>query len=107
MLALMTVQRAAPARQPSLREHNLALVLREVADRGPASRARIAAATGLTKGTVSSLVESLLEATLLAEVGPDAVPDAARVGRPGSALTLARGGPLGVGVEINVDYLAA
>jgi predicted NBD/HSP70 family sugar kinase len=94
--------RTAPARQPSLREHNLALVLGAVADAGPASRARIAAATGLTKATVSTLVDSLVQAGLLRELGPHA---ASGVGRPGSALALADR-PAGIGLEINVDYLA-
>lgn len=96
-------QARQPARQPALREHNLALVLGQVADAGRASRARIAASTGLTKASVSSLVETLLEAHLVAEVGWDA----ARVGRPGAALALAPDGALGVGVEVNVDYVAA
>src|SRR5664279_4715340 len=94
--------RITPARQPSLREHNLGMVLREVAARGELSRARIAAATGLTKATVSTLVDALLAAGLLRELGPDA---AVGVGRPGSSLALATG-PVGVGLEINVDYLA-
>src|SRR5664279_5349278 len=98
----MSDPRISPARQPSLREHNLALVLREVAARGELSRARIAAATGLTKATVSTLVDALAAAGLLHELGPDA---AVGVGRPGSSLALA-GGPVGVGLEINVDYLA-
>jgi predicted NBD/HSP70 family sugar kinase len=98
----MSRSRPAPARQPSLREHNLALVLREVATAAPVSRARIAASTGLTKATVSTLVDSLVAAGLVAELGPHA---ATGVGRPGSALALA-GGPVGIGLEINVDYLA-
>src|SRR3954452_12460926 len=99
----MSSQRSAPARQSSLREHNLALVLGEVADGRPVARARIAASTGLTKATVSSLVETLLEARLLAELGRSAT---VAVGRPASALALAPGGPVGIGVEINVDYVA-
>ncbi|MFN0282802.1 MAG: ROK family protein [Kineosporiaceae bacterium] len=98
----MSAPRTSPARQTSLREHNLALVLREVADRGPATRARIAAATGLTKATVSSLVDMLVGARLLDERGLDA----GTVGRPGQSLGLAARGPVGVGIEINVDYLA-
>jgi predicted NBD/HSP70 family sugar kinase len=98
----MSDPRSTPARQPSLRGHNLALVLREVAARGELSRARIAAATGLTKATVSTLVDALAAAGLLRELGPDA---AVGVGRPGSSLALAVG-PVGVGLEINVDYLA-
>ena len=98
----MSTQRTSPARQTSLREHNLALVLGEVADRGPATRARIAAATGLTKATVSSLVDTLVAARLLDERGLD-VP---AVGRPGTSLGLGARGPVGIGLEINVDYLA-
>ena len=41
----------------------------QVADAGRASRARIAASTGLTKASVSSLVETLLEAHLVARGG--------------------------------------
>jgi predicted NBD/HSP70 family sugar kinase len=94
----------APARQVSLREHNLALVLAEVADRAPISRARIAAATGLTKATVSSLVDTLVNAGLVAEL--DREPVVGAVGRPASPLGLAPPGPVGIGLEINVDYLA-
>src|SRR5690242_5585028 len=99
----MPVDASRPARQAALREHNLGLVLGEIADRGPASRARIAAGTGLTKATVSSLVDLLVAAGLVAEA-PAAAPGG--VGRPGRPVTLAAGGPAGVGLEINVDYLA-
>jgi predicted NBD/HSP70 family sugar kinase len=94
----------APARQVSLRERNLALVLAEVADRGPVSRARIAAVTGLTKATVSSLVDALVGGGLVAEL--DRPPASGAVGRPASPLALAPPGPVGIGLEINVDYLA-
>ena len=101
----MSRPRSGPARQPSLREHNLALVLGEVAAAGPASRARIAAATGLTKATVSTLVDTLTVAGLVREADSPVLADtAAKVGRPGTALTLASG-PVGIGLEINVDYL--
>ncbi len=99
----MSAHRDNPARQPSLREHNLALTLAQLADHGPTSRARLAAVTGLTKATVSSLVDSLVAGGLVAELGPSASP---RVGRPGSRVALAESGPVGIGLEINVDYLA-
>jgi predicted NBD/HSP70 family sugar kinase len=111
----MSRRRPSPARQPSLREHNLALVLGEVAASGPASRARIAAATGLTKATVSTLVDTLVAAGLLRESGGASTEmgafgtmparTARQVGRPGTAFSLASG-PMGVGLEISVDYLA-
>jgi len=101
----MVRSRQVPARQPSLREHNLALVLREVAAAGPVSRARIAAATGLTKATVSTLVDTLVAGGLVRELGTHGTTGAVAVGRPGSALALAQA-PVGIGLEINVDYLA-
>ena len=92
-------------RQASLREHNLALVLRHIAAATrPPSRADLAAATGLTRATVSALVEDLIGADLLAEVDPA---PRAGAGRPAQGLVLCAAGPAGLGLEINVDYLAA
>ena len=50
-----------------VRESNLGLVLRQVADQGPRSRATLALELGLNKSTVSSLVGELIEAGLLRE----------------------------------------
>ncbi|GAA3748659.1 ROK family protein [Plantactinospora mayteni] len=92
-------------RQASLREHNLALVLRQIAAAGrPPSRADLATATGLTRATVSALVDDLITGRLLTEVAPTPRSGA---GRPAVGLTLAGHGPAGLGLEINVDYLAA
>lgn len=92
------------ARQGSLREHNLALVLRRIAAAPrPPSRADLAAATGLTRATVGTLVDDLLAGRLLAEVSPAPRTGA---GRPAQGLVLADHGPAGLGLEINVDYLA-
>jgi predicted NBD/HSP70 family sugar kinase len=93
----------SPARQQGLRSHNLALVLQHIAASEPVTRARIAQATSLTKATISSLVDDLVGARLVTELGPEA---RGEVGRPGSALTLNRAGFVGVGLEINVDYIA-
>jgi predicted NBD/HSP70 family sugar kinase len=100
----MLPERRAPARQAQLRGHNLAVVLGWVAASGPSSRARIAAGTGLTKASVSTLVDALLEAGLLDET--PARPSGS-AGRPGHELALAARGPVGLGLEVNVDYLAA
>jgi predicted NBD/HSP70 family sugar kinase len=95
---------AARADQSTVRRANLATVLRHVAAHGPCSRAQVAAATGLTRSTVSSLVAELLELDLLAEAS--STPGAPRgVGRPGLALELS-GVVVGLGLEVNVDYLA-
>ena len=91
------------ARQQSLREHNLSLVLRHVMDAPtPVSRADVATATGLTRATVSALVDRLLNAGMVAELQPVA---AQRAGRPAVPLVPARGTIAAVGMEINVDYL--
>ncbi|MEV4760657.1 ROK family protein [Micromonospora sp. NPDC049559] len=92
-------------RQASLREHNLALVLRHIAGATrPPSRADLATATGLTRATVSALVDDLIGGRLLAEVDPTPRTGA---GRPALGLVLSPAGPAGLGLEINVDYLAA
>jgi predicted NBD/HSP70 family sugar kinase len=109
--------RDAPLRQRSLWQHNLAVVLREVGldaatpplgssqPPGPAvSRARIAEATGLTRATVSALVDDLLRGGLVAEVEPAPRRGA---GRPATGLILSPAGPAGLGLEVNIDYLAA
>ncbi|EGD44447.1 LOW QUALITY PROTEIN: xylose repressor, partial [Nocardioidaceae bacterium Broad-1] len=98
----MTV-RSEPAQHAGMRASNLALVLGEVARTGPVSRARVAARTGLTKSSVSGLVADLISAGLIGESGPAAT----ERGRPATALSLAPGGTAGLGLEINVDYLAA
>ncbi|HWS57669.1 MAG TPA: ROK family transcriptional regulator, partial [Actinotalea sp.] len=100
---LGTPRRGRAARQHSLRDHNLGLALRHVLDAPtPLSRADIAAATGLTRATVSALVDRLLAAGLVAELEPVA---AQRAGRPAVPLVPATGTVAGVGLEVNVDYL--
>ncbi|MER7335523.1 ROK family transcriptional regulator [Micromonospora sp. NPDC000119] len=92
-------------RQGSLREWNLAVVLDRIAaaDRPP-SRAELAARTGLTRATVSAVVEDLLAGKLVSEAEPTPRTGA---GRPSRGLVLAADGPAGLGLEVNVDYLAA
>ena len=92
-------------RQASVRAHNLALVLQTVANStNRMSRASVAATTGLTRATVSALVDDLVAGTLLTELEPSPRTGA---GRPAMGLALAPNGPAGLGLEINVDYLAA
>jgi predicted NBD/HSP70 family sugar kinase len=103
----MTYERGRPATvradQTTVRRANLGGVLRHIAAGGPCSRARVAAETGLTRGTVSSLVGELIDLGLLRETGEDESPG--RVGRPAQTLELADT-IAAVGLEVNVDYLA-
>lgn len=92
----------SPADQQTVRRHNLGLIVAAVAEQ-PGSRAALAQRTGLTKATVSSLVDSLLSQGILVE--GDA--PTARVGRPARPVSLNPAGPPALGLEINVDYLAA
>ncbi|MFE7407992.1 ROK family protein [Isoptericola sp. NPDC057559] len=95
----------AASRQHTLRERNLRLVAGAVfgAD-GPPSRADVAAATGLTRATVSTLVDRLVAGGLVAELPPVV---AQRAGRPAVPLVPARRTVVGLGLEVNVDYLGA
>lgn len=95
-----------PGSMSDVRRGNLALVLGRIAqsDSGThLTRAQVAAATGLTKASVSSLVLDLLDAGLVRETGLN--PQGER-GRPGVGLELnpSRGV---MGMEINVDYISA
>ncbi|TLM72165.1 ROK family protein [Pseudarthrobacter sp. NamB4] len=88
-----------------VRRSNLSLVLGRIAEAPPGvhpSRAQVAAATRLTKASVSSLVLDLLEAGLLREVGLN---QQGR-GRPSVGLELNPARSV-MGMEINVDYISA
>jgi predicted NBD/HSP70 family sugar kinase len=93
----------ARADQTTVRRANLGVVLQQIAGGEPRSRARVAAETGLTRGTVSSLVGELIELDLLRETGEDE--HAGRVGRPAQTLELGDR-IVAMGLEVNVDYLA-
>lgn len=97
------MQAEAPGRVQDVRRQNLAVALGAIQRTARSTRAEIAARTGLTKASVSSLVAGLLETGLIEEMG--VTRDGER-GRPGSGLVLNRQrGALGA--EVNVDYLAA
>ncbi|WP_130491104.1 ROK family transcriptional regulator [Motilibacter rhizosphaerae] len=95
----------AAARVEGVRRRNLALAVRVIsAEPGPVSRAHIAARTGMTRSTASSLVDDLVGAGFVQETGT-----ASRTGsgRPATTLELATHRFAGLGIEVNVDYLAA
>ncbi|MCX6462036.1 MAG: ROK family protein [Pseudonocardiales bacterium] len=107
----------APAGPAALRRHNLGLVLAALRAAGGASRAELAATTGLTRATVGTLVEPLLAAGVLAEDAPGgpvppvpggAAPGGPRgVGRPARPVRVHPDGPVALGVTIEVDSLSA
>ena len=97
--------RPGVVRQHSLREHNLGLILGLILDApAPLSRAELAHATGLTRAATGALVDLLVAARMVAELEPVAT---RRAGRPGVPLAPASGTMVGIGLEINLDYLGA
>jgi predicted NBD/HSP70 family sugar kinase len=97
-------QHASPAvaDQASLRRANLGLVLRDLRDRGPRSRARLAADLRLNKATVSSLVAELSDRGLVRDGGAER----GAVGRPATTVEIDGRRVCGVGAEINVQHVA-
>ncbi|THV21246.1 ROK family transcriptional regulator [Glycomyces paridis] len=94
-----------PARQERLRALNLELVFRRLlAASDPVSRTELAAATGLTRPTITRIVEELIAGRLVTETGTT---PAGRAGRPRMGLRLSRSGPAGLGLDIRTDGLAA
>ncbi len=92
------------ARQETLREANLLLITEEIfASAEPLSRADLSIRTGMTRSTVSRLVDDLLAAGIVREGSPMVGPTR---GRPAVPLTPARKTLAGLGVEVNVDFMA-
>ena len=85
-----------------MREMNIALILECLRRESPRSRAELAAMTGLTKATVSSLVKELLEARFVRESGIDL----GHKGRPSIKLVLNHAAGCIIGVEIGVDFIS-
>ena len=86
-----------------IRRQNTGLVLRSLRVDGPATRTELARRTGLAKATVGTIVAELEGARAVSQ--DDSVPSGR--GRPGRPVTLTGESILGLGLEVNVDYLAA
>jgi predicted NBD/HSP70 family sugar kinase len=87
-----------------VRRHHLSLVLEHLVRNGARSRAAIAHETGLTKATVSALVADLMDRGLVDELD---TPIAGRVGRPATDVGVAGSRVAALGLEIDVDEVAA
>ena len=91
--------------QAQVRASNLALVARTIYAAEPApTRAAVAEVTAMTRSTVSRLVDDLVAGGIVAELGQ--VTRTGR-GRPGTPLAPAPGRFLALGLQVDVDYLAA
>jgi predicted NBD/HSP70 family sugar kinase len=86
-----------------MRRHNLALVLSLLVERRQLSRADIAAITGLTRATASSLVGELIQRGLVREIGTGST---VKVGRPATLVELDGSPWVTLGVSIDVGYLS-
>ncbi len=91
-----------PAATDEVRRRNSAVVLRLLRDDGPLSRADLARRSGLAKATIGAIVARLQE---LGAVAEGALESGGR-GRPSTPLELDGRALAGLGVEINVDYVA-
>jgi glucokinase-like ROK family protein len=95
--------RPATADQVLVRKLNTSLILDCLRTCGPLSRARISAATGLNRSTVSSVISGLLKRYLVREVG---LHPSEGGGRPGMLLELNPEGGCAVGAELGVDFIS-
>jgi predicted NBD/HSP70 family sugar kinase len=82
------------------KRHHLSLILQQLFADGPASRADLARATGLTRVTVSDLVGSLLHDGLLGELG---APAESRVGKPPTLVGLLADAAHIVALDLSAD----
>ena len=97
------MSQARPGGTEHLRRQNTALVLRSLRAEGAATRTELARRTGLAKATIGTIVAELGTGGAVSE---DQSAPSGR-GRPGRPVTLTGESIIGLGFEVNVDYLAA
>ncbi|MDF1605696.1 ROK family transcriptional regulator [Nocardioides sp. YIM 152315] len=85
-----------------MRSAKLSLVLRQLRDQGPRSRATLAAELGLTRSAASALVAELVELGLVRPAGLSR----GGMGRPGTTVELDGAAVCGIGAEINAGHVA-
>jgi len=95
---------STPGDVGAVRAGNLSRVVRSVlAAEAPPTRAEVAAATSMTRATVSRLTDDLLAGGILAELDPVS----GGPGRPGTPLVAGARRYAALGLQVNVSYLAA
>ena len=82
------------------RRHNRSLVLQQLFDAGPLSRADLARATGLTRVTVSELVTELLDDGIVAELGTK---PGTHMGKPATLVGLSGTAPVAIALDLSGD----
>lgn len=92
----------APGQVEQVRRRNVALVLGVLRTDGPVTRTELARRTGLAKATVGSIVTDLESAGLAAETGELT----GGRGRPGRSVGLTGADVIGLGLEVNVDFVS-
>jgi len=93
--------------QALVRQINLAVIMHQLRENAPISRAALAEITGLNKTTVSSLVRELIERQFVREVGYERPGSGRGAGRLAMLLTLNPKAGYIVSMEIGVDFLMA
>jgi predicted NBD/HSP70 family sugar kinase len=93
---------AGPAATDEVRRRNTAVVLRLLRDDGALSRADLARRSGLAKATIGTIVAHLVRAGAVAEGSTES----SGRGRPSTPVVLGGRRLAGLGVEVNVDYMA-
>lgn len=82
------------------RRHHRAMLLQQLFGHGPASRADLARASGLTRATVSDLVAELIAEGLVEELG---TPAESRVGKPPTQIGLVPDAKHILAIDLSVD----
>ncbi len=82
------------------RRHNRALVLQQLFDDGPLSRADISRATALTRVTVSELVTELLDDDIVTELGTK---PGTHMGKPATLVGLSDQAPVAIALDLSGD----
>lgn len=95
--------RTTPLVHATMRTANLSLVLRHLRTHGGRPRARLAEETGLSKASMTNLVAELESRGL---VRSGAAARDGHVGRPGIEVAVDPDRVTGLGVEVNVEYIA-
>src|SRR5512138_3798836 len=85
-----------------VRQHNKALILNYLRTSGGSSRANLAAHSGLTRATASSLVNELIEQGWVYDVGLQQ----SSGGRPGTRVELNPQAGCAIGIEIQNEFIA-